>query len=150
MKTAAENGHTEVAGSQLALTKSSNAQVKSFAQSMVDDHTKAGNELTALASSKGVTVPTQPSMTQRAKLKLLQAMDGASFDRRYADSIGVSAHEDTVKLFRKAADSAQDADIKAFAAKTLPALEHHLKMAQDLKTSVSSEKNASTGSNRPQ
>ena len=138
MKQAAQNGHAEVDGSKLALAKSGNAQVKTFAQQMVDDHTKAGDELEKLASSKGVGVPSKPSVAQQSKAKSLSAASGSTFDKRYAASIGVSAHEDTVKLFQKAANDAQDADVKAFAAKTLPTLEHHLQMAKDLKVAVDS------------
>jgi putative membrane protein len=150
MKQAAENGHAEVESSKLALGKTTDAGVKAFAQQMVDDHTKAGNELNALAQSKGVTIPAEPSMAQRAKIKLMQAQDGASFDRRYASTFGVSAHEDTVKLFRKEAQGGKDAEVKAWAAKTLPTLEHHLSMSKDLKSKTAAEKNAGAGSNRPQ
>lgn len=132
MKQAAQNGHVEVEASQLALTKATNADVKAFAQKMVDEHTKTGQQLNALASRKGVELPTGPSIVQKTKMKLLDTADGASFDRRYAKSIGVEAHEETVKLFERAAKDARDADVKAFAAQTLPALREHLKMARAL------------------
>lgn len=141
---AAQNGHAEVEGSKLALTKATNAQVKSFAQQMVDDHTKANQELASLASSKGVEVPTEPSLAQKAKMKLLSAADGARFDQRYADSIGVTAHQDTIKLFERASTDAKDPDVKAFAVKTLPTLQHHLQMAQDLKKMTDNEGKAQT------
>lgn len=133
LKQAAQNGHTEVEGSKLAATKATTEPVKTFAQKMIDDHTKTHAELAALASSKGVDVPSEPSVAQKAKLKLLSAADGADFDRRYADMLGVKAHEDTVKLFQKAASGARDPEVKAFAAKTLPALKEHLEMARKLK-----------------
>lgn len=136
LKQAAQNGHAEIEGSKLALTKGTHAQVKAFAQQMIDDHTKASKELSALAADKGVEVPTEPSIAQRAKLKLLEQRDGDSFDRHYAESIGVAAHEDTVKLFKKAAQEAKDADVKAFATKTLPTLEQHLQHARDLKAAT--------------
>jgi putative membrane protein len=63
---------------------------------------------------------------------MLSTADGSDFDRRYAESMGVDAHEDTIELFEKAAGSAEDADIKAFAQKTLPKLQQHLKMAREL------------------
>jgi putative membrane protein len=132
LRQAAENGHAEVEGSKVALKNGSDPKVKAFAQKMVDDHTKAGNELKALADTKGVKVPDEPSLAQKASIKVLASQDGAKFDKNYAESIGVKAHEDTVKLFKKAAADAKDADVKAFATKTLPALEHHLQMAKDL------------------
>ncbi|RZL04363.1 MAG: DUF4142 domain-containing protein [Rubrivivax sp.] len=132
LKQAAQNGHAEVEGSQLALTRAASPEVKAFAQKMVDEHTQSSQELKALAASKGVTVPDTSSIVQKAKLKLLSARDGASFDKHYADTVGVKAHQDTVKLFQKAADQAKDPEVKAFATKTLPILQHHLDMSRDL------------------
>lgn len=136
LKQAAQNGHAEVEGSKLALSKASSPEVKAFAQKMVDDHSKAGEELSALAASKGVKVSDEPSLAQKAKLKLLSLRDGLSFDQHYADSIGVKAHQDTVKLFQKASDEAKDPEVKAFATKTLPVLQHHLDMSRDLYATV--------------
>lgn len=132
MKQAAENNHAEIASSQLATQKATDPAVKAFAQQMVADHGKTGQELAALASAKGVELPDGPSMMQKAKLKLLEGADGADFDRRYSETMGLAAHRDTVKLFQKASADARDAEVKAFATKTLPALQHHLEMAQKL------------------
>jgi putative membrane protein len=143
MKNAAEAGSAEVDSSKLALDKSSSADVKTFAQHMVDDHTKAGDELKALAQQKGVTVSDKPSIAQTAKIDLLKTTSGVTFDRHYASTFGVTAHQDTVALFRKEAQNGKDADVKAWAAKTLPTLEHHLTMAQDLKSKTAAEKTAS-------
>jgi putative membrane protein len=150
MDSAARAGLAEVEGSKLAQNKGVNTQVKGFAQQMIDDHEKAHKELQSLAESKGVKLPDAPSLAQRAKIKLLSARDGAGFDRQYASSIGVSAHEDAVKLFQKAARDAKDADVKAFAAKTLPTLEHHLQMARELKATVDKEGNAKAPTDRKQ
>ncbi|HMC14631.1 MAG TPA: DUF4142 domain-containing protein [Albitalea sp.] len=150
LNNAAQGGLAEVESSKLALTKGVNTQVKGFAQQMVDDHEKANKELQALAESKGVKLPDAPSVAQRAKIKLLSARDGAGFDRQYASSMGVSAHEDTIRLFEKAARDAKDADVKAFAAKILPTLAHHLQMARDLKATVDKEGNAKAPNDRKQ
>jgi putative membrane protein len=115
------------------MEKATDPKIKEFAKRMIEDHTKANEELKALASSKGVEVPDDPSLMQKGKTKLmLSTADGADFDRRYAESMGVTAHEDTIELFEKAAKSAQDPEIKAFAQKTLPKLQEHLKMAQEM------------------
>jgi putative membrane protein len=142
MKDAAKAGNAELEGSKLALSKSTNSQVKTFAQKMIDDHTKAADELKTLATAKGVTLPNDPSLAQKAKLKLLSAMDGTRFDKQYAQTIGVGAHDDAVKLFQKAAASAKDPEVKAFATKTLPTLQHHQMMAKDLKAAADGEKSA--------
>jgi putative membrane protein len=147
---AAQAGHAEVESSKLALAKAVNTQVKGFAQQMIDDHAKAGSELASLAASKGVKLPDAASLVQRTKIKLLAARDGAGFDREYASAMGVKAHEETVKLFQKAAQAANDADVKAFAAKTLPTLQHHLEMARELKAVTDKEGNAKAPSDRKQ
>ena len=136
LKQAAENGHAEVESSKLAETKASDAKVKAFAKQMIDDHTKAGQELAALAASKGVEVSDGPSLAQKAKIKLLGASEGAKFDAKYAEQFGVKAHEDTIKLFEKAANESKDGEVKAWASKTLPALKQHLDHAKELKASV--------------
>lgn len=140
IKDAAKDGMAEVEAGKLAVQKASDPALKTFAQRMVDDHTQANAELKALAQSKGVELPDDPSMMQRARLKALSSADGAAFDKRYADSMGVKDHEKAVKMFQKTASNAKDPDVKAFAAKTLPTLEEHLKMARDLHTTTSAKK----------
>ena len=139
IKDAAESGNAEVSGSQVALQKSSNADVKTFAQMMVDDHGKAGTELKGLADQKGVKISDTPSVTKKTEIKMLSERKGSSFDQHYADSIGVKAHEDTIKLFQKEVDKGSDADVKAWASKTLPTLQHHLDAAQALKAKTDAE-----------
>lgn len=139
LKDAAEGGNAEVEGSKVALEKSGNADVKTFAQMMVDDHGKAGTELKGLADQKGVKVSDTPSLAKKTEIKVLSARKGASFDQHYAESIGVKAHQDTIKLFQKEIDKGSDADVKAWASKTLPTLQHHLEAAQALKTKTDAE-----------
>lgn len=130
MRQAAQNGLAEVQASKLAQEKATQPDIKSFAGKMVAEHTKANEELKALAAKKGVSLPTDPSLAQRARLKMLEGADGEKFDQRYAENFGVEAHEDTIKLFRKASTEAKDADVKAFAQKTLPNLQEHLTLAK--------------------
>lgn len=140
LENAAQGGHAEVEGSKLAEQKASSADVKAFAARMIKDHTKVNEELAKLASGKGYTPPTEPSVVQRTEIKALSALDGERFDKMYASRIGVAAHENTVKLFREAAQRAQDPEIKAFAAKHVPDLEEHLKMARELNKKVGNDK----------
>ena len=139
LKDAAEGGNAEVSGSQVALTQSGSADVKTFAQMMVDDHGKAGTELKGLAEQKGVKVSDTPSITKKTEIKMLSERKGSSFDQHYADSIGVKDHQDTIKLFQKEVDKGSDADVKAWASKTLPTLQHHLEAAQALKAKTDAE-----------
>jgi len=132
MKAAAHAGAAEIEASKLAQTKAKNADVKAFADQMVKDHTAVADELANLATTKKVKLPDGPSISQKAEIKLIDAGDNDKFDERYAKSFGVKAHEDTIKLFEEAAKDAKDPDVKAWAAKTLPGLKHHLEMAQAL------------------
>jgi putative membrane protein len=140
LEQAAQSGHAEIDGAKAALEKATDARVKSFAQKLIDDHTKAHAELAALASSKGVELPKDPSIGQKAKAKILSMRDGESYDKHFLESIGIKAHEKTIKLFKRAVAEANDADVKAFATKTLPTLEGHLKQAHDLHASLDKKK----------
>ena len=132
MKEAAHAGAAEIEASKLAQTKAKSADVKTFADSMVTDHTKVADELKALAATKNVKLPDGPSVKQKAEIKLIDAGDNDKFDARYAKTFGVKAHQDTIKLFEDAAKNAKDPEVKAWADKTLPGLRHHLEMAQAL------------------
>src|SRR6202008_141193 len=133
VKTAAEDGMTEVALAKLALKKSSNNDVKQFAQKMQQDHEQADEELSGLAKAKGLTLPPKPDAQHEALLKSLSAKSGAAFDREYADHMA-RGHAKAVALFQAASQSS-DADVAAFAKKTLPTLEEHKQLADNLKAS---------------
>ena len=136
---AAEAGLAEIEGAKMAQQKSSTSEVKDFAAHMITDHTKVNEELKALAAEKGVNLPTEPSLMQKGELKALSLLDD-KFDENYVDRMAVSAHENTRELFKDTAKDSEDADIKAFARKTLPALESHLEMAKKLNPTVSKTK----------
>jgi putative membrane protein len=128
---AAEGGLAEVELGQTAADKASAADVKTFGQRMVTDHSKANDELKAAASKAGANVPTEPSASQKKMAAELKQKSGADFDRAYSKAM-VKDHKEDVALFKKEAASGKNADIKAFAQKTLPTLESHLQMAESL------------------
>jgi putative membrane protein len=133
---AAEGGMMEVAKGKLAAQKGTHEGVKQFGQKMVDDHTKAGDELKAIASGKSITLPGEtPTSPMQAIVAKLEKLEGAAFDRAYVDD-QVRDHEKTIALFEREAKTGKDADLKAFAEKTLPTLKEHLTMVQDLKTKL--------------
>jgi putative membrane protein len=144
MTEAAAGGMAEVAMGRLALEHASSDAVKQYAQHMVDDHTKANEELMQLASTKGVTLPTGPDAKHQAMMTKMQAMSGAAFDREYVKNSGVKDHEKMEKLFQKESTGAKDADAKAFAAKTLPTVQEHLRMAREMTTSMMGAKDSKT------
>lgn len=129
---AAESGMFEVQAAQLAATKATDPQVKSFAGMLVDHHTKANNELVQLANAKKVELPAAPPRGMRRDMEKLGKKSGAEFDQDFVRQIGIKAHEKDIKLFEKAGGDLKDPDLKAFVAKTLPALREHLAQAEKL------------------
>lgn len=126
---ALQGGMAEVELGQLAQDKGSSETVKNFGKQMVTDHSKAGDELKTIATSKGITVPTSLDSKSQSTKDRLSQLSGAAFDRAYMQDM-VSDHEKDVSDFRKESASGSDADVKAFATKTLPTLEHHLQLAR--------------------
>ena len=131
VKKASAGGATEVAAGKLATTQGSSDKVRQFGAMMVTDHTKAGDELKTIADSKKMNPRTVPDSAGQKAVGKLRAKSGAAFDTAFKTQM-VKDHKDTIALFQKEADSGSDADLKAFAAKTLPDLKHHLEMAQAL------------------
>lgn len=127
---AAIGGMAEVMGGQTASTKATSADVKAFGQRMVTDHGKANDELKALAAQKGLALPTDIDAEHKEKMDKMSAKSGKDFDKAYMADM-VEDHEKDVKEFEKASKDAKDPDLKAWAAKTLPTLQEHLKMAKD-------------------
>lgn len=132
MQKAAESGMFEVQVAQLAATKATDPQVKSFASMLMDHHTKANNELVQLANAKKVELPAAPPRGMRSDIEKLGRKSGAEFDKDFVRQVGIQAHEKDIKLFEKAGRDLKDPDLKAFVGKTLPALREHLAQAEKL------------------
>jgi putative membrane protein len=128
---AAEGGMMEVNLGQLAAAKATSQEVKDFGNRMVTDHGKAGDELKALASAKGLTLPSTPSAEEKKTSDALSSKKGAAFDKAYMSDM-VKDHEKDVKEFEKASKSVQDPDLKNWASQTLTVIQDHLKMAKEI------------------
>lgn len=130
---AAQSDMLEIDSSKLALQKSDSAKTKAFAQKMIDDHTATSTELKGLLSSgkMSISAPTVLDKTHQAKLDKLTKLQSKDFTKQY-DDMQISAHKDAVSLFERYSKDGDNPDLKAFAGKTLPKLQEHLKMAQDL------------------
>ena len=123
----------EVEAGKVATDKGQSDAVKQFGQQMVDAHTKTTDELMGIVKSKNIKVDV-PTKLDSEHQKLIDDLNSASakdFDKTYA-SQQVDAHQNAVKLFKKYAENGDDPDVKQFAAKTLPAIEHHLDEAKKL------------------
>ena len=134
VREAAMSDMFEIQSSQLAEQKASDQPTKTFAQKMVTDHTKTSSEVKAMVSGgkvKGVELPTDMASSQKSMLDKLKGLNGNDFTKQY-HSDQVSAHKDAVSLFERYGKGGDNDDLKAWANKTLPDLQGHLKMAQDL------------------
>jgi len=122
---AANGGMSEVEFGKLAQQKATNAKVKEFAEMMVMDHTKANEELKALAKAKNVTLPDSLNADSKKMWEDLSKKSGADFDKAYVNMM-VDDHKKDVGEFEDASKNLKDADLKAFVDKTLPVLKGHL------------------------
>jgi putative membrane protein len=140
---AAQAGLLEVKLGELAKSNASSEDVKKLAEHMVSDHTKAGNELTALVSKKSMTAPNMLDKEGQKRYDELAGKSGAEFDKAYSELM-VKDHEKVIAKFKKESNSGEDQDLKSWAGKTLPTLEHHLMMAKDTKEKVKNTKDNTT------
>ena len=134
----AQGGMFEVNLGNVAAANSKNTAVQQFGQQMVKDHGAAGQKLQAIATQKGATLPTQLTTHQQKEVDRLSKLSGPDFDKAYMSCM-VKAHKVDEKAFKKGSEDIQDADLKAFAADTLGIVQSHLKMAEDLDTSIKKE-----------
>lgn len=128
---AAMGGLMEVQLGRWAAQKGTSEAVKTFGRRMVTDHTQANTELRQLASSKGMTLPTELDAKHQREVSSIVRQNGAEFDRAYAKRM-VRDHNKKLSAFEKQSTRGDDADLKAFAAKTLPTIREHLEMARAL------------------
>jgi putative membrane protein len=133
--TAANDGMAEVNAGKMAQEKATSTRVKNFAAMMVTDHTRAGDELAALAKAKNITLPATPDADAKKKADDLSKKTGKDFDKAYVDAM-VDGHEKAVKLFTDASQSLKDSTLKAFAVKTLPTLKMHLDSIKAIKAGM--------------
>jgi putative membrane protein len=131
VKKAAEGGLAEVQLGQLATEKAASPEVKQFGQRMVDDHTKANEQLKQVASDEGVTIPDKLSAKDAATKARLEKLSGKAFDHAYMRDM-VMDHTKDVSDFRMESKNAKDPAVKDFATQTLPTLESHLKDAKSI------------------
>jgi putative membrane protein len=136
---AAQGGRMEVELGRLAMQKGLDAAVRDFGKRMVQDHQKANQELTQLAMQKGAALPTALSKKEDDKIEHFKTLSGADFDKAYIKDM-VDDHQTDIKEFQKESDKADDTDLKAWVVKTLPVLQEHLKMAQNVEAVVAPTK----------
>ena len=143
LKDAAIGGMTDVELGKLAAQKASSEGVKQFAQKMVDDHSKATEEVKQLATQMNITIPDALDSKHQSRVEKLSKLSGTEFDRAYLKQ-QLKDHEKNVKEFQRASQDATDPNVKALAAKLLPTLQQHLAAVKELNSGTSA-----TSMNRP-
>lgn len=126
-KCAAEDGMMEVQLGKLAQSKATSSTVKMHAQHMIDDHSKANDELKALAARKNISLPTSTSDKHQKKEEKLSKLNGTDFDKRYAKCM-VRDHKKEICKFKKQAKKGDDEELRSWAEGKVPTLESHLQM----------------------
>jgi putative membrane protein len=144
-KKAAQGGLAEIKMGQLAQDKGTADSVKKFGQRMVEDHSKAGDDLKRAASKENITLPPDINARDKATYDALSKLSGAAFDRAYARDM-VKDHEEDIAEFNKEANGGQNATIKDFASQTLPTLQDHLKQAKEMRQNVAASNPTGTKS----
>jgi putative membrane protein len=132
---AANAGLAEVAMGKLASEKATNPQVKEFGNMMVMDHTKANEELMAIAKTKNITLPVAPDEEHQKKAADIGAKTGKDFDKAYVDAM-VDGHKKVASMLEDASKNCKDADLMAFATKTLPTVKAHLAKIEAIQSSM--------------
>ncbi len=147
MTAAASAGAAEMNLSQLGLKQATDPDLKAFSQRMVDEHTKANQELKAVAGQKGVTMPTALDARAAFCSQSLAGLTGEEFDRCYAKA-QLLAHMDAVSMYEAEAERGMDNETKAFAARTLPHLKDHLKQIRPIAMKYMSDKDDDSAEHR--
>jgi putative membrane protein len=135
MRDIAQSDLAEVQAGKLGASKASSAEVKKFAQHMVDDHGKHLSEARSMAKTKGVQLPSAPAKKHQQAMKKLESASGAEFDKVFMQQM-VKDHEDALKLVQNTAKNAKDPQLKADAEKTAPVIEKHLEEAKRIAASL--------------
>ncbi|HET7442087.1 MAG TPA: DUF4142 domain-containing protein, partial [Terriglobales bacterium] len=148
IKKAAQGGLAEVELGKLATEKASSDSVKKFGQRMVDDHSKANEELKEVAGKVGVTLPDKLSPKDQATKDRLSKLNGEQFDAAYMRDM-VKDHTKDVAEFRQESQKASNPDVKNFASQTLPTLEDHLKQAKSITPKENREARNESGKPSP-
>jgi putative membrane protein len=129
------SGMEEVQLGELAKQKAGSTGVREFGEKMITDHQKANDELKQIVQKKGALIPTSLSRSETSTLEHLQKFSGAEFDKAYISDM-VRDHKKDVKEFERATKNLSDPELKAFAEKTLPTLQEHLRQAENLEAQL--------------
>jgi len=132
LKDMAQANINEIAAAKIALNKTQSAEVKTFAQKMVEDHGSALTKVQAVAKQKDVTLPTAPDAKHKAMAEKLEKQSGGAFDKMYMENAGIMDHKSVLSTLKSDATKIKDPDVKVLADAHTPVVEQHLKSAQNM------------------
>jgi len=135
IKEAAQGGMAEVELGRLGVERAESPDVKQFAQRMVEDHSKANDELKPIASKEGVTIPKALDPKHKATKDKLAKLSGHDFDRAYMREM-TSDHNHDVSTFQKQLAKTRDPELKSWIEKTLTTVKEHQQLAQETASKV--------------
>lgn len=138
---ATAKGIAEIEAGRLALENSGNDRVQSFAQTMIDDHTRMNEKLKSIAREKNLEVADDATLMDQGKVMIMQLRDGDGFDRHYMGN-QVNAHEQSIELFEEASQNLTDQELRELAQESLPKLREHLAKAQQLHSALEAQDEA--------
>jgi putative membrane protein len=138
----AQDGKAEVDLAQLAQQKAQSSDVKALAQRLATDHTKSNQQLMQIAQKEGVQPPTSASKDGSKARSELEKLNGQAFDQAFVKEV-VQDHQKDIQFFQRQQNSLQDPQLKSFAQQTLPVLQEHLQMAQQLASRIGATGNSS-------
>ena len=127
---AAKSDMTEAHEGEIAANQASRTDVKELAKTLIQDHTESYQHLTALAAKTSISIPKGINAAKVPTIVQLVHLKGANFDRRFVDD-EIAAHRQAIAVFKREAEHATDADVRAYATKMIPVLEKHLHVAED-------------------
>jgi putative membrane protein len=131
VRKALQGGMMEVQLGQLALQKSSNDDVKQFAQKMIDDHTKLGDEMKQVGQQMGIKAPDSPSSKDKSTMAKLQTLNGDDFDKAYIKDM-VKDHQQDAKDFKQEAQNTTNPALKSVVVQGQQVIDEHLQMIQQI------------------
>jgi putative membrane protein len=137
MQNVARDNQTEVELGQLAQQKAVSPEVKSLGQRLAADHGKANQQLASIAQSDGVSLPKNIDREERAQLSKLEKLNGAAFDQAFVQA-QIKDHQKDIQYFQKEASTVKDPQLKSYIQQTLPVMQQHLQMAQEVQTQLTS------------
>jgi putative membrane protein len=130
VRTMAQGNIDEIELGRVAQSKATTPTVRDFANRMVQDHTTLNDQLKSWAAQNHVSLPTGPSPAAVSQKSKLEHLSGAAFDRAYLDDM-LSDHQHDIKQVQQMAENAPDPQVKQLAARTLPFLEDHIRIAEN-------------------